>query len=47
MKKEYTVPEISVVLFEAEDVITTSLFSNDEDPTGDSEIDFGDIFGTP
>lgn len=43
MKKEYIIPEVSIVLFEAEDIITTSGLNNKEDGT-DPEIGFGDIW---
>lgn len=49
MKKEYNIPEISVVMFETEDIITTSTGDTDNlldkwleiDP----EVDFDDLFG--
>ena len=50
MKRKYVVPEISVVEYEAEDIVTESLLHHDTNSsTGgdDTEINFGEIFGTP
>jgi len=50
MKKSYTTPEISVVLFENEDIVTTSdgglldALTNSILGMGDVEADFG-LFG--
>lgn len=43
MKKEYIIPEVSIVFFEAEDIITTSgaLADKESDPNKDPEIGWG------
>ncbi|MDE6635067.1 MAG: hypothetical protein K2K09_00480 [Lachnospiraceae bacterium] len=43
MKKEYIIPEVSIVLFEAEDIITTSGGLNDKVAGTDPDINFGDL----
>ena len=48
MKQKYVVPEISVVEYEVEDIVTESLLSagtNADEGHDDTEIDFDDIFG--
>lgn len=39
MKEKYTIPELEIIRFDAEDVITTSTLSNGGDA--------GDVPGTP
>ena len=48
MKQKYVVPEISIVEYEVEDIVTNSILSNETNSaTGgdDQELDFGEIFG--
>ena len=48
MKRKYVVPEISIVEYEVEDIVTSSLLNNgtnSESGNDDTEIDFNDIFG--
>lgn len=43
MKKGYETPEVNVIMFEAEDVVTTSTFTANGEF---NQINFGDFFGT-
>ena len=48
MKRKYVVPEISVVEYEVEDIVTDSLLSsetNAQNNQDDTEVDFSQIFG--